>query len=38
MDLKWGPSPRQQRTYTLGRDNLYDLHEWLTKILGLDEE
>ena len=37
MEIKWGPSPRQQRIYTLGRDDLFDLHEWLTKVLGLDE-
>ena len=37
MELKWGPSPRQQRAYTLGLDDLYDLHEWLTKVLGLEE-
>ena len=22
----------------LGRDDLYALHEWLTKVLGLDED
>jgi hypothetical protein len=37
MELAWGPSLRQQRAYLLGKDDLYTLHEWLTRVLGLDE-
>jgi hypothetical protein len=37
MELKWGPSPRQQRTYMLGAPDLRDLHDWLTKVLGAEE-
>lgn len=35
--LKWGPGPRQSRSYMMGQDELLSLHEWLGRVLGLEE-
>jgi hypothetical protein len=37
IGLSWGPGVRQHRAYMAGLDDLRDLHEWLGKVLRLDD-
>lgn len=37
MELNWGPGPRRMKVYALDKDDMLSLHEWLGKVLELEE-